>query len=108
MTEGIPGTLLLDRKVIDDPYPFYRRLREQAPVWEVPGTGVFTVATFDLLAEATRRVEDFSSKLNTLLYRGDTGLPCPLPFGDAERTGIDPDNGVDRRTILVEAAIRFR
>ena len=40
MTEEIPGTLLLDAKVIDDPYPFYRRLQPQAPVWEIPGTGV--------------------------------------------------------------------
>ncbi len=56
MTEDLPGTLLLDQRVIDDPYPFYRRLRETAPVWEASGTGLFTVATFDLVAEATGRV----------------------------------------------------
>jgi cytochrome P450 family 144 len=106
MTDGIPGTLLLDRKVIDDPYPFYGRLREEAPVWEVPGTGVFTVATFDLLAEAASRVEDFSSKLNTLLYRGDAGLPCRLPFGDAGpqalATADPPMHTLHRSTVFPE------
>ncbi len=106
MTDGIPGTLLLDRKVIDDPYPFYGRLREEAPVWEIPGTGVFTVATFDLLAEAASRVEDFSSKLNSLLYRDDAGLPCRLPFGDAGpqalATADPPMHTLHRSTVFPE------
>ena len=52
-------------------------------MWEVPGTGIFTVATFQLLAEAAGRVEDFSSNINCLLYRDSDGMPCRLPFGDA-------------------------
>jgi hypothetical protein len=55
MTEPIAGTLLLDPEVIDDPYPFYGQLRAQAPVWEIPGTGLFTVSSFELVAEATGR-----------------------------------------------------
>ncbi len=47
MSTVIPGTQLLDPVVLDDPYPFYRRLRDEAPVWEIPGTGVFAVSTFD-------------------------------------------------------------
>jgi cytochrome P450 len=79
----ISGTLLLDQKVIDAPYPFYRRLQAQAPVWEVPGTGIFVVSTFELVTEAAARTEDFSSNLKCLLYRDDAGLPCRLTFGDA-------------------------
>ena len=71
----IPGTLLLDPEVLGDPYPFFRRLREHAPVWEAGGTGVFTVSTFELLVEASARVEDFSSNIKCLLYRDDAGLP---------------------------------
>ena len=36
--EEIPATLLLDPRVIEDPYPFYRQLHVKAPVWQVPGT----------------------------------------------------------------------
>jgi len=79
----ISGTLLLDQKVIDDPYPFYRQLQAEAPVWEIPGTGIFVVSTFDLVTQAAARTEDFSSNLKTLLYRDDAGMPCRLTFGDS-------------------------
>ena len=82
MTTQLPGTLLLDPAVIDDPYPFYRDLQARAPVWEIPGTGIFTVATAALVTEATGRTEDFSSNMKCLLYRDDAGQPCRMPFGD--------------------------
>ena len=46
--QEIPGRLLLDPEVLGDPYPLYERLREDAPVWEIAGTGVFMVNTFEL------------------------------------------------------------
>jgi cytochrome P450 family 144 len=106
MTVRISGTLLLDSEVIDDPYPFYGRLRTEAPVWEVPGTGLFTVSTFELLAEATGRVEDFSSNIQCLLYRDDEGLPCRLPFGDAGTqtlaTADPPVHALHRNAVFPE------
>jgi cytochrome P450 len=83
VTPDIPGTWLLDRDVIDDPYPFYRRLQSEAPVWRVPSTEVFVVSTYPLVAEAAARVEDFSSHMRHLLYRTESGLPDRLSFGDA-------------------------
>jgi hypothetical protein len=32
----LAATLLLDECVVADPYPFYRRLVAEAPVWRVP------------------------------------------------------------------------
>ena len=58
MTQALTGTLLLDPVVIEDPYPFYRQLRRLAPVWQVPGTDVFVVSSFESVAEATARIED--------------------------------------------------
>ncbi|MHB8466264.1 MAG: cytochrome P450 [Acidimicrobiales bacterium] len=102
----IPGTLLLDPAVVDDPYPLYRRLRAEAPVWEIPGTGLFTVSTFDLVAEATSRVEDFSSNLECLLYRDEQGLPCRLSYGDAGvqvlATADPPVHAMHRSTVFPE------
>jgi len=83
MNQDIPATLLLDPQVIEDPYPFYRRLHSHAPVWRVPGTEVFVVSSLARLAEAAGRVEDFSSNMHCLLYRDEHGLPARLPFGDA-------------------------
>src|ERR1700730_4919406 len=106
MTEPISGTLLLDPEVIDDPYPFYQRLRAQAPVWEIPGTGLFTVATFSLVAEAAGRVEDFSSNLWCLLSRDDAGVPCRLSFGEAASQALasadPPAHALHRSTVFPE------
>jgi cytochrome P450 family 144 len=84
--EALDGTLLLDPRVVDDPYPFYRALRTDAPVWRVPGRDVFVVSSFALVAEAASRVDDFSSNMRALLYRDGEGLPGRLAFGDV---GVD-------------------
>ena len=65
---GIPATLLLDPEVLEHPYAFYDRLRREAPVWRVPGTDIVTVASFDAVADAVGRVEDFSSNLESADY----------------------------------------
>jgi cytochrome P450 family 144 len=116
---GISASLLLDPEVIQDPYPFYRRLQSHAPVWQVPGTEVFVVSSFAQLAEATTRIEDFSSNMRCLLYRDDDGLPARLQFGDSSmqtlatadpplhtlhRTMVFP-NFVARRMALLEPEV---
>ena len=92
MPRDLPGTLLLDPQVIDDPYPFYRELQMHAPVWQVPGTEVFIVSSFAMVAEAVARVEDFSSNIHCLLYCDDAGLPSRLTFGGAARPTEIPQN----------------
>jgi cytochrome P450 len=104
MNQEISGTLLLDPKVIEDPYPFYRQLRLHAPVWQVPGTEVFAVSSFALLVEAAGRVDDFSSNMNCLLYRDENGLPGRLLFGDsgmhALATADPPIHTLHRSTVF--------
>jgi cytochrome P450 len=106
LTRQLSGTLLLDPAVIDDPYPFYRELQARAPVWEIPGTGIFTVATAALVTEAAGRTEDFSSNLKCLLYRDSDGQPCRLSFGDAGAqalaTADPPMHTLHRNTVFPE------
>jgi cytochrome P450 family 144 len=104
--QEIPGTLLLDPEVLRDPYPLYRRLREHAPVWQVAGTEVFIVSTFELLVEASARVADFSSAMKCLFYRDETGLPGRFTFGDAGgqvlATADPPLHEIHRRAVFPE------
>lgn len=72
---NIPGTMLLDADVLDDPYPFYCRLLAEAPVWRVGDTEVYAVNSYAAVIDACRRVEDFSSSLAYLLYREADGMP---------------------------------
>jgi cytochrome P450 family 144 len=102
--------MLLDHAVLADPYDFYRTLREQAPVWPVPGTNVVTISTFDLLSEAVARPEDFSSTMRCLLYRDEDGLPGRLDFGDAAMPTLaaadPPLHTTHRRAVFPELVAR--
>lgn len=106
MQQTLTGSLLLDPAVIDDPYPFYRRLQDEAPVWRVPGTDVFVVSSFESVVEATARVEDFSSNMECLLYRGDDGRPERMSFGELTMqtlaTADPPAHTVHRKTVFPE------
>jgi cytochrome P450 len=106
MLAEISGTMLLDPDILDDPYPFYRQLHASAPVWEVPGTGVFIVSTYELVAEAAARVEDFSSNMRCLLYRDEGGLPGRFVFGDeggqALATADPPLHAIHRNAVFPE------
>jgi cytochrome P450 len=95
----------VDRSIVDDPYPFYARLRETAPVWQVPGTRTFFVAPWELVAEAVARVDDFSSNLTAVLIAGDDGDATEFdmtPLGPAINvlaTGDDPDHAAQRKLV---------
>lgn len=109
MNQSIPGTLLLDPEVVDDPYPFYRQLHRHAPVWQVPGTDLFIVSSFAMIAEAVARVEDFSSNLNFLLYRDEEGIPRPFSFGASGgtlATADPPVHTLHRRVVFPELVAR--
>ncbi|NGY04811.1 cytochrome P450 [Solimonas terrae] len=106
MTHPIPGTALLDPAVLDDPYPFYRRLQSEAPVWQVPGSRIFIITRHALLDEASRRVEDFSSNLRGVLYRGRGGVPARLTrqkgIPQILATADPPLHGVHRKAVFPE------
>lgn len=76
---AIDAGLLLDPHVVQDPYGFYDAVRRTAPVWQAGEAPLFLVTGFAELAEAARRIEDFSSELRGLIYRDDAGLPAILP-----------------------------
>jgi cytochrome P450 len=102
--------MLLDPAVLQDPYDFYATLREQAPVWRVPGTDVVVISSFALLSEAVTRTEDFSSTMTCLLYRDSDGLPARLSFGDAATPTLaaadPPVHTTHRRAVFPELVAR--
>jgi cytochrome P450 len=110
MHDVLPGTRLLDREELDDPYPFYRDLHRYAPVWHVPRSEVYLVSSYTLLAEATARVADFSSNLNHVLYRDDEGLPRRLGFGEGGinvlATADPPLHSVHKSSAFPNFAVR--
>jgi cytochrome P450 len=58
---------LMTPEVLANPFPLYQQLLSSSPVFEVPGAGITLVLSYDLVAEATGRVEDFSNDFQGLL-----------------------------------------
>ncbi len=109
MTE-LDASMLLDPLILNDPYGFYSTLREDAPVWAVPGTDIVVVSSFALLSEAVARTEDFSSTMQCLIYRDEHGLPGRLDFGGAAlptlATADPPIHTTQRRAVFPELVAR--
>lgn len=71
-------------ETVEDPYEFYAALREQAPVHEVPGLGMFIVSRYDDVLEVVRNPALFSSK------SGPAALPPPPEVIEIVATGYAP------------------
>ena len=59
-----------DPEILNDPYVYFRRLREEAPVFRDPKTGIVSVSTFDLIMEANRQPLVFSNRFGAALRAG--------------------------------------
>ena len=110
MTSTLDARHLLDPEVIQDPYPFYRQLQREAPVWAVPDTSVFVASSFAMVSEVSSRVDDFSNNIRCLLYRDDDGLPQQLSLGDfgvqTLATADPPDHALHRGAVFPELVAR--
>lgn len=110
-TDGID---VFDPTHLDDPYPMYRHLREHTPVYRLPGTDFHLVSSWELVAEATERVADFSSNLTGTLLQQSDGPPLTLDM-DSARTGLhvlatadDPLHKAHRKFVSPVLAKRIR
>ena len=68
--EDIDGT---SPENLRDPYPYYDRLRSEAPVFRDPKTGIVSVSTYDLALEVNKKPKTFSSNFASLLSSGGKG-----------------------------------
>jgi cytochrome P450 len=60
-----------------NPYPYYDRLRREAPVFRDPKTGIVSVSTYDLVLEVNKKPKIFSSDFASLLSSGGSGRLDP-------------------------------
>lgn len=51
-----------DPVLLADPWDYYRRVREHAPVYREPNTGVFLISSFEAVSEVLRDWERFSNR----------------------------------------------
>lgn len=85
---------LFDPAVLARPHGFYRQVLAEAPVTQVPGTAVYMIASYALVAEACGRTADFSNDISSLL----AGVRSEVPEVKAVL-----DTGWQQRTVLLMA-----
>jgi cytochrome P450 len=84
--------------VLDDPYPTYRRLRDEAPLYRDEERGVWALSRFDDVQSAARDWQTFSSGEGN---DQDDGRQLFEPAGDL--AGIDPPDHTRLRKALRSA-----
>jgi cytochrome P450 len=99
--------LKLNEELLQDPYPFYKQLRDSGPVCQESDYGVYLVGTLDAIREVNRAPETFSSILVANAPYVD--LPCPLeevaeyrassPYSDKILSNDPPDHTRHRKLI---------
>jgi len=108
---GTPDRLI-GADLVEDPYPFYARLRAEAPVWRIPGSDAFLVSTWELVTEATARVEELSNNFRHIVYRDDAGGVAVMETGDGGApdvfAGADPPMHTAHRKLFFPELMQQR
>ena len=67
---------------LDDPYPLYRRMRDEAPVYHQAGRDVWALSRWDDVQAAAKDWETFSSSVGGTGNDLDDTYQLFLPAGD--------------------------
>lgn len=83
-----------DPTILKDPYDYFARLREEAPVFRDPKTGIVSISTYDLIMEVNRQPMVFSNDFGAALRSGSAGSVDP------EETAIMAEGVIVANTML--------
>ncbi|AEV70742.1 cytochrome P450 [Mycolicibacterium rhodesiae NBB3] len=106
------GVEFFSDATIQDPYPYYARMRERGPVQEVAGSGFYAVCSWDAINEVIARPDDFSSNLTaTMTYTPENGVGAFEMEGlggssHVLATADDPIHAVHRKMLVPQLAAK--
>jgi hypothetical protein len=93
-------------QTIQDPYPLYDRMREQAPAHRIGESDFYAVCGWDAIVEAINRPDDFSANLTATMVYNEDGTVTPFHMGEpggtqhALATADDPVHAEHRKILL--------
>ncbi len=76
-----------DPAIMSDPWEYYQRLRDEAPVHRDPNTGITLISTYELVTEAIRDWETFSNRFGVAM--GGAGS-APPEIAEVMKEGYPP------------------
>jgi cytochrome P450 len=111
MTLLADATDFFGTEALQDPYPLYGRMRDQAAVQRIGDSTFYAVCGWDAVVDAISRVEDFSSNLTaTMVYRDGIVTPFDMgPLGGPQHalaTADDPLHDAHRKLLVPHLAAK--
>lgn len=112
MTLLADATDFFGTNALQDPYPLYDRMRNQAAVHRIGDSVFYAVCGWDAVTDAVNRVEDFSSNLTATMVFHDDGAVTPFDMGTlggpmhALATADDPVHDAHRKLLLPHLSAR--
>ena len=106
MTLLVEPRTFFGMETLQDPYPFYARMRAAGPVHRIGESEFYAVCGWDAVTDAVTRVDDFSSNLTATMVFHDDGTLTPFEIGplgadiQALATADDPAHALHRRILL--------
>jgi len=83
-----------------NPFPYYKYLRDHAPVYQVPDFGLWAVSRYDDVMKVLRTPQVFSSAGFFSFFMGDLD---PFPKGAPAILGVDPPDHTRLRKLVNRA-----
>ena len=68
--EKLENLNIFDPELMKCPHAFYKKLRDESPVYQDPTTGIFQVSKHELICEAARNAKVFSNDFGALQKDG--------------------------------------
>jgi len=106
----------LSKACLENPYPFYKAMREQCPVYKAPGNDFYYVSRYDDIREVAMNTEDYSSNLVAIILGSIDGTTKTMeqPKGGEGQLPVDvlaiqdpPRHGVQRKLGLQNLSLRY-
>jgi cytochrome P450 family 144 len=97
---------------LQDPYPFYDRLRAERPVHRIGDSGFYLVCNWDAVNDVINRPEDFSSNLTATMMFTAEGTVVPFEMGELGgpmqilATADDPAHAAHRKMLVPQLAAK--
>ena len=86
MAKTVTDFDFFDPEIIESPYEFYQVLRQQAPVYQLPGTNIFMLSRLGDIKQAAKDTTTFSSDFLHLLKGPDPSPEAARVYAD----GVEP------------------
>src|ERR1700733_10692316 len=85
---------LFDPAIMQNPYEYYRHLRENDPVHEIASSGgAYLVTRAETIFDVVRRTEEFSSMSGEFLHKGEWATPALRGLTGAGYAAAAEDSG---------------